>query len=186
MTRNVAGITFPPHLILALETIEQAKEPILKEYSLGDFPELKNLGCEEPVLAQIDVNPLGDSIWLQIRFSGKFGRSCGRCLESIPSEYSLKTMLQLEKKSDTGAEWLDDDVNGVDEYHLKIGPDVRDFSLEDMLREQLLLQFGFDLLPDLNSDGVCLVCNKKPFKLSELRGTEEKPDPRWEKLKKLK
>jgi uncharacterized protein len=150
-----------------------------------DLPELTELGCSGELSASVKSVPTVTSHWLEMVVRGSISLDCGRCLEKLTGAFEVKVRLLVEQKEDQGLEWIEDEDQGVEEYLVKIGPDVTDIPLEHPIAEQILLNYNLHPMPSLDDKNRCLQCGRTAFS-PEPQQRKDRVDPRWEKLQNLK
>lgn len=116
---------------------------------------------------------------------GTISLDCGRCLEKLTGTFETKARVLIEKRDEQGLEWVEDEGLGVDEYLVRVGPDVLDIPLEHLVAEQILLNYNLNPLPTLDEKDKCIQCGRQAFR-AEAPTRKDRVDPRWEKLKGLK
>jgi uncharacterized protein len=119
---------------------------------------------------------------MQVR--GSISLDCGRCLDKLTGAFQVKVRILIEKKDKQGLEWDENDDLGIEEYLVRIGPDVQEIPLEHMIAEQIILNYNMNPLPSLDEKDRCIQCGRQAFQAEAVR--KDKVDPRWEKLQKLK
>jgi uncharacterized metal-binding protein YceD (DUF177 family) len=81
---------------------------------------------------------------------------------------------------------VEDDGLGVDEYLVRMGPDMLDIPLEHVIAEQIILNYNLNPLPTLDDKDKCIQCGRQAFKVEAPARNKDRVDPRWEKLQDLK
>jgi uncharacterized protein len=125
------------------------------------------------------------SHWLDMKVRGSISLDCGRCLDKLTGAFEVRVRLLLEQKDEQGLEWIDDEDQGVEEYLVRVGPDVTDVPLEHPIAEQILLNYNLHPMPSLDEKKRCLQCGRTAFS-PEPQVRKDRVDPRWEKLQTLK
>jgi uncharacterized protein len=115
---------------------------------------------------------------------GSITLDCGRCLDKLTGAFQVKVRILIEKKDKQGLEWDETDDLGIEEYLVRIGPDVQEIPLEHMIAEQIILNYNMNPLPSLDEKDRCIQCGRQAFQAEAAR--KDKMDPRWEKLQQLK
>lgn len=115
---------------------------------------------------------------------GSITLDCGRCLDKLTGAFQVKVRILIEKKDEQGLEWDENDDLGIEEYLVRIGPDVQEIPLEHMIAEQIILNYNLNPLPSLDEKDKCIQCGRQAFQAEAVR--KDRVDPRWEKLQKLK
>jgi uncharacterized protein len=115
---------------------------------------------------------------------GSITLDCGRCLDKLTGAFQVKVRILIEKKDKQGLEWDETDDLGIEEYLVRIGPDVQEIPLEHVIAEQIILNYNMNPLPSLDEKDRCIQCGRQAFQAEAVRKT--KMDPRWEKLQQLK
>jgi uncharacterized metal-binding protein YceD (DUF177 family) len=179
-------------MILPLHLL--GKEPHTVELSEDSarYPQWTEVGVTGTVGLQLDVTPLaGESYLLRGEATGTLDAECARCVERVSQPFSVNFDVLLDPKSSQGIEWVDDEDQGVEDYQVRIGPDVTEIPFADVIAEQVLLNYNLHPLPDLDAAGRCTLCGRLAPTLGEagVTGKPEKEagiDPRWAKLGALK
>ena len=179
-------------MILPLHLL--GKEPHTVELSADSagFPQWTEVGVTGKVGLRFDVTPLaGDSFLLRGEATGTLDAQCARCLEGVSQPFSVSFDVLLEQKSKQGLEWVDDEDQGVEDYQIRVGPDVTEIPFGDVIAEQVLLNYNLHPLPELDAAGRCALCGRPAPTIGEAgsAGKAEKEagiDPRWAKLGALK
>lgn len=176
-------------MILPLHLL--GKDPGTLELSddAPDAPEWAEAGIKGKVGLRLDVTPLaGDSYLLRGEASGVLDAECARCIERVSQPFSVNFNVLLDQKSSTGLEWVDDEDQGVEDYQVRIGPDVTEIPFRDVIAEQVLLNYNLHPLPELDAAGRCALCGRPAPTIGETGKTEKEAgiDPRWAKLVALK
>ena len=123
---------------------------------------------------------------MDVAVRGSITLDCGRCLDKLTGVYAVKLRLLVEKKDDQGLEWDEEEGLGVDEYLVRIGPDIQEIPLEHLIAEQIILNYNLNPLPSLDEKDRCVQCGRQAFLAEATRRDKDKVDPRWEKLQALK
>lgn len=179
-------------MILPLHLL--GKDPGTLELSddANDTPEWVEVGIQGKVGLRFEVTPLaGDAYLLRGTASGSLDAECARCLERVFQPFSVHFDVLMEQKSSQGLEWVDDEDQGVEDYQVRVGPDVTEIPFGDIIAEQVLLNYNLHPLPDLDAAGRCALCGRPAPTIGEAGkiGKTEKTagvDPRWAKLGALK
>lgn len=103
---------------------------------------------------------------------------CRRCLAACDISLELERTIYVKREP---RPWED---NSEDEY-LVIGLDEKEIDLERPLRELILLEFPVYPLCDASCKGLCPHCGHN-LNESTCGCSEEKLDPRWDVLRKLR
>jgi uncharacterized metal-binding protein YceD (DUF177 family) len=173
-------------MIIPLHTLAKEPQTLHLEADSAEAPDLRDAGVAGSMRADLDVIPLaGDSYLVQGKAEGLLDVECGRCLEPFKQPFSLKFNLLMDRKDSTGLEWVEDEDQGVEDYQVRLGPDVTEVPLDAMIAEQVLLNYNLHPLPDLDEAGRCTQCGRPAFSVEEPKKTEG-VDPRWAKLENLK
>ncbi|MDQ3000357.1 MAG: YceD family protein [Fibrobacterota bacterium] len=123
-------------------------------------------------------------LMMDLVVKGSITLDCGRCLDKLTGAFMVKLRLLVEKKDSQGLEWEEDEGVGIDEYMVKVGPDILDIPLEHLIAEQIILNYNLNPLPSLDEKDRCIQCNRQAFQAEAVR--KDRVDPRWEKLQALK
>lgn len=123
---------------------------------------------------------------VDMKVRGSISLDCGRCMEKLTGAFEVKLRLLVEKKDEQGLEWLEFDNQGVDDYLVRVGPDVFDIPLEHLIAEQIILNYNLHPLPSLDDKNRCLQCGKTSSFPMTAPARGDRVDPRWEKLQALK
>lgn len=171
-------------MILSLSsTSSQPTESTLEGLS-EDLPELFELGCSGPLSASVKSVPTLTHQLVDMVVRGSITLDCGRCLDKLTGAFQVKVRILIEKKEKQGLEWDENDDLGIEEYLVRIGPDVQEIPLEHMIAEQIILNYNLNPLPSLDEKDRCIQCGRQAFQAEAAR--KDKMDPRWEKLQQLK
>lgn len=156
------------------------------EADASELPELFEAGGIGKLSARLQSMPLaGDSFLVQGEAQGKLRVECGRCLDKLEQPFEAHFNLLVEKRKETGLEWLDDEDGGVTDYQARIGPDVVEIPLDHIIAEQVLLNYNLHPLPALDPQLRCVQCGLQAHVAEEPKKAD-RVDPRWIKLKSLK
>jgi uncharacterized metal-binding protein YceD (DUF177 family) len=147
---------------------------------------LLELGCSGELTAKVKFVPTLTHQLMDLSVRGSITLDCGRCLDKLTGVFVVKLRLLVEKKDSQGLEWQEDEGLGVEEYMVKIGPDIQDIPLEHLIAEQIILNYNLNPLPSLDEKDRCIQCNRQAYTAEAVRRDKEKVDPRWEKLQALK
>jgi uncharacterized protein len=172
-------------LVLSLSSIGKEQSEFRISGRSEDFRELTELGCSGGLSATVKSVPTVTSHWVDMAVRGSISLDCGRCLEKLTGAFEVKIRLLIEQKDEQGLEWIEDEDQGVEEYLVKIGPDVTDIPLEHPIAEQIILNYNLNPLPSLDEKNQCLQCGRTAFK-PEPQTRKDRVDPRWEKLQGLR
>ncbi len=121
---------------------------------------------------------------MELLVKGSITLDCGRCLDKLTGAFMVKLRLLVEKKDKQGLEWDESDGLGIEEYLVKIGPDIQEIPLEHLIAEQIILNYNLNPLPSLDEKDRCNQCGRQAFQAEAVR--KDRVDPRWEKLQALK
>jgi uncharacterized protein len=173
-------------MILALSSLGKEPQTLELAAESSEFPELADTGAVGTVGLRLDATPLaGDSHLVQGEATGALSVECGRCLEPFQQAFSVRFNLLLDRKDSTGLTWAEDEDQGVEDYQAHLGPDVTEVPLQSVIAEQLLLNYNFHPLPELDAAGCCVQCGR-PAPMVQGPKKAEGVDPRWAKLETLK
>lgn len=169
---------------MILPIIELGKEPSTLNLTeeAANAPLLADAGVAGPVNVALDLTPLdGDSHLVRGDASGGLAAECGRCLEPVRLPFSVSFNLLLDRQDRVGITWTEDDDQGVEDYQAHLGPDVTEIPLDEIIAEQVLLNYNLHPLPDVDAAGCCVLCGRPAPSVPEPKKTEG-VDPRWAKL----
>lgn len=155
-------------MILDTRRIPEGHSESFQETELTGFKEFLP-ALQEKFKCNASIDRSGQTIFVQVEFSGKLKLECSRCLNEF--EYPVQGNLRLALKEQAG----------------KSGPAVGDEALDFYFDSR---HFEVDLGPAIYEE-IMVTLPLKPLCSEDCRGielkTEEKetrePDPRWEKLK---
>jgi uncharacterized metal-binding protein YceD (DUF177 family) len=147
---------------------------------------LVELGCSGELTAKVKCVPTLTHLMMDLAVRGSITLDCGRCLDKLTGTFAVKLRLLVEKKDAQGLEWEEDEGLAIEEYLVKIGPDVQEIPLEHLIAEQIILNYNLNPLPSLDEKDRCIQCNRQAFQAEAVRRDKDKVDPRWEKLQALK
>src|SRR5690606_22671854 len=171
-------------LILSLSSTGNEPSEITLQGRSEDLPELAELGCSGELTAMVKSVPTLTHLMMEIGVRGTITLDCGRCLDKLTGAFAVKLRLLVEKKDSQGLEWDENEGLGVEEYLVKIGPDIQEIPLEHPIAEQIILNYNLHPLPTLDEKDRCIQCGRQAFQAEAVR--RDKVDPRWEKLQALK
>lgn len=117
---------------------------------------------------------------------GSISLDCGRCLEKLTGAFEVRVRLLIEQKDEQGLEWIEDEDQGIEEYLVRLGPDVTDIPLEHPIAEQIILNYNLNPLPSLDEKNRCVQCGRSNFTAEPQARKKDRVDPRWEKLQGLR
>ena len=173
-------------MVLSLSsTGNEPKEFILQGQS-DDLPELRELGCGGELTAKVKAVPTLTHLLMDLSVRGSITLDCGRCLDKLTGAFVVKLRLLVEKKDNQGLEWGEDEGLGVEEYLVRIGPDIQDIPLEHLIAEQIILNYNLNPLPTLDEKDRCIQCSRQAYQAEAIRKDKDRVDPRWEKLQAFK
>lgn len=173
-------------MILPLHSLEKTSRTLEMETDPSDFEELEDFHLTGKVGARLEITPLaGDSHLVQGAARGTLNVECARCLEPVKQGFEVNFNLLMERKDATGLDWIEDEDQGVEDYQVRVGPDVTEIPLNSMIAEQVILNYNSQPLPELDAAGRCVQCGRQPPTAPEPEKAAT-PDPRWEKLASLK
>jgi len=134
----------------------------------------------EPAHVEVDVNRLGDEVWIRGHMNVRLSVVCSRCLQ--PFEFPLDLAFDLiylpEELDEIKEELEEEDINRLFYYH-------RQINLRDIILEQINLAFPLKPLCSEDCEGLCPICGQVRRE-GRCRCLDERTDPRLEKLKLLK
>ena len=134
--------------------------------------------------AAVKSVPTLTHLLMDIRVRGSITLDCGRCLDKLTGAFQVKLRVLVEKRDEQGLEWDENDDLGIEEYLVKIGPDVQEIPLEHLIAEQIILNYNLNPLPSLDEKDKCIQCGRQAFQAEAVR--KDRVDPRWEKRQSLK
>jgi uncharacterized protein len=172
-------------LVLSLSSIGQEPGTLEVHGQSEELPELLELGCSGPLISKVKTVPTLTATLADMVVRGTISLDCGRCLEKLTGAFEVKIRILVEKKESQGLEWVEDEGLGVDEYLVKVGPDVLDIPLEHLVAEQIILNYNLNPLPTLDDKDKCIQCGRQAFR-ADAPPKKDRVDPRWEKLQELK
>lgn len=105
-------------------------------------------------------------------------------MDKLTGAFQVKLRILVEKREEQGLEWEESDALGIEEYLVKIGPDVQEIPLEHLIAEQIILNYNLNPLPSLDEKDRCIQCGRQAFQAEAVK--KDRVDPRWEKLQTLK
>ena len=158
---------------------ELKQELLLEEFkdSLPPF--------SEKILAEADIDRMGETIVVSARFQGAFEMQCSRCLEDYNVNVSGDVRVILKEEYGKFGPSLDDD-SGTDFFY-DVNHEVVDIS--SALYDEIMIALPLKPLCSQDCKGIELSDSGISFQTEESvsDSVKEKPiDPRWEALKKLK
>ena len=135
----------------------------------------------EAVRCRAELDRIGETIVVNLRFEGIFEAQCSRCLENynVPVKSDLRVILKEEQ----GKHGLSLDDDGTD-FFFDVNHDLVDIS--SAIYEEIMIAFPLKPLCSEDCSGIELADSGTAFESGNLSAGQEKPiDPRWEALKKL-
>ena len=171
---------------IAFDTLGKEPVELDLEANASELPELLESGAIGKVHAHVDVTPLAEEIYLargEVR--GILSLDCGRCLDKLDQPFETQFNLLIGKRKEKGLDWLEDEDQGIEDYQVKLGPDVFDIPLDHIIAEQVILNYNLHPLPDLDAQNNCVKCGRPAPVIKEKKKTD-RVDPRWAMLKALK
>jgi uncharacterized metal-binding protein YceD (DUF177 family) len=173
-------------LVLSLSSTSNEPNEFLLEGLSDELPELLELGCSGALTAKVKSVPTLTHLMMDLAVRGSITLDCGRCLDKLTGTFAVKLKLLVEKKDAQGLEWEEDEGLAIEEYLVKIGPDIQEIPLEHLIAEQIILNYNLNPLPSLDEKDRCIQCNRQAYVAEAARRDKDKVDPRWEKLQALK
>jgi len=148
---------------------------------LSNFPDLidgKGMSAAGEVRFRLKVDRMGDQVHLKGNISVPVKTECSRCLEEVVKDVQAPVDIVLvpEEPGNEGEEAEDE---GYGTYR---GEEI---DIADHLRGQLALYFPWRFLCKPDCKGLCPHCGVNLNK-ETCNCEENKMDPRWSELKKLK
>lgn len=169
-------------MILPIIELGQDPSTINLEEDSAQAPRLADAGATGVVAVTLDVTPMdGDTHLVRGEVSGTLAAECGRCLEPVRLPFSVNFNLLLDRQDRVGITWAEDDDQGVEDYQAHLGPDVTEIPLDEIIAEQVLLNYNLHPLPDMDAAGCCVLCGRPAPTVPEPKKAEG-VDPRWAKL----
>ena len=120
-----------------------------------------------------------------VSVQGNIAAACARCLDPLSGPYAVKLRLLVEKKDEAGLEWVEEGDQAIEEYLVRVGPEVEEIPLEHPIAEQIILNYNLNPLPPLDAKNKCVQCGRLAYQ-AETPDRTRQVDPRWEKLQALK
>lgn len=171
---------------IAFDTFGKEPMELDLEAEAAEIPELLEYGAAGKIQAHMDVSPLsGDTYLIRGEASGKLGVDCGRCLDKLDQSFKTQFNLIIAKRKEKGLEWVEEEEGGVEDYELRVGPDVLDISIDHIIAEQVILNYNLHPLPDLDAQNRCVQCGRSAVTAEQTKEADHL-DPRWAKLEALK
>ena len=171
---------------LEFNTLGKESQDIDLEAQASELQELAEAGGTGKVRARLHVSPLaGDNYLVQGQARGLLNLDCGRCLDKVDQSFVAQFNLIIEKRKEKGLDWVEDEDQGVEDYQVRIGPDVMDIPLDHVIAEQVLLNYNLHPLPPLDALNCCVQCGRLAPVAGETKRAD-RVDPRWSGLKALK
>ncbi len=146
-----------------------------------DFQEkfsLEDIFLFAPVEAHLEINKTGGEITVSGKIKADTGLQCSRCLKEIRRmiEIPVEVVYHPEEELDGERHELRGDEMDMGFYK---GEEI---DLQDLLKEQMLLNRQMKPLCNENCRGICPVCGID-FNSDECKCQKKQIDPRLEKLK---
>ncbi len=127
------------------------------------------------------IEHTGGQVRVQGRVAADLEADCDRCL--APARFHIETEFDLFYQP--AGEALGEDEVAVDESEVEIGfYDLPGIELEDILREQLLLQLPMQRVCRESCKGICLVCGGNRNEI-DCNCSTRSGDDRWTALESL-
>ncbi len=178
--------TFSSPVNIAFDKLGKEPQELDLEAEASDSQELLESGGTGKVRTHLDISPLAGDTWLvRGEARGKLALDCGRCLEKLDQAFATQFNLIIGKRKEKGLEWLEDDEGGIEDYQVRVGPDVFDIPLDHIIAEQVILNYNLHPLPDLDAQNKCVQCGRSAVTAAETKKTD-RVDPRWATLEALK
>lgn len=132
----------------------------------------------KPVEVELTLRKSGDSIFCTGVAKTESKLECSRCLQpySHPLEVKLDFLVRVGKDKI--------EIEYQDQAEQLIFPGNQFFSIDNLVKEVILLNLPLKPLCSEDCKGLCPVCGAN-LNLSSCRCKKEKLDPRWEKLRDL-
>lgn len=172
-------------LNLPLNSTDESPHEVVVQAHSQELAELGELGARGLVTARAHITPALTNTYIDVVVRGQLSVDCGRCLDPLEQPFQVQLKLLVEKQDEQGVVWEDDEDSAVEDYSLRVGPDVTEIPLEHAIAEQVLLNYNLHPLPPLDDRNRCVQCGRD----SALHAEPKSPgrvDPRWEKLQSLK
>lgn len=176
MTQIQCSAIFVLALKIDIRNITQRKKGFALTYKPEELKHMENVRFASDVTLSIDVHQTGvNSFVLKCQLEGKQILECSRTLKDFESPLNLdfEILAELNSKSEKTI-----DVDNMDEeaYEIQIQSHQTEFDISEIVRQEVLLQEP--MVPiDPQADTQEWI---------EAEEEEEKTDPRWDALKKLK
>jgi len=176
---------FYPVLVLSLSSIGTETAEFQIQGQSEELPELLELGCAGPLTAKVRSVPTVTSLLVEMAVRGSISLDCARCLDKLTGAFEVRLRILVERKEEQGLEWMEDGDQAIEEYVVRIGPDVMEIPLEHAVAEQIILNYNLHPLPSLDEKNKCLQCGRESVPVITPI-PKDRVDPRWEKLQALK
>jgi uncharacterized protein len=142
------------------------------EVGLADYEEFCN-----PIEIVLNINKIGSEIYIRAVVSTTAKLFCDRCLDEY--EWPVKETIDIICTTDTGLAKNDQD----DVYFMTKA--TKEIDITESIRQLLIICLPERKLCKKNCKGMCSQCGTN-LNLETCQCTNEKIDPRWEALNKLK
>ena len=133
----------------------------------------------KPVEVELVLRKSEDSFYCTGQAKTDVRLECSRCLE--PYLYSLETKLDFYVRVEKDRI----KIEYQDQAEPLVFPGNQIFSIDNLIKEAILLNLPLKPLCSENCKGLCSVCGTN-LNISSCNCKKEKLDPRWEKLRNLK
>ena len=169
--------------IVNLEAVEEGFSSLRFEISAGEL-ELKDrfYSFPRPFLAKLDISRASHTFGFRGRIEAEVRGECCRCLASVeePIVVSLELLVQRKEASEEELEAVaEEDIVRI------VDPGTREFDLREPLRDALSMELPIRVYCEADCKGLCATCGQN-LNEAQCECAEEKSDPRWDALTKLK
>lgn len=167
-------------MLLNIRVVPEGHSEVSGTTDLAEFcdglPKLK-----KPVAFRAEIDRRNEDIYLHIWYNGVFDLQCSRCLNCYESKIEGDFRLILKESIGNTSEESEDD--GVDFYFEK---DQDTIDLSAALYEEIMIAVPLKPLCSSECKGINISDNGIVIDYGDGTKKEEKVDPRWNELLKLK
>ncbi len=164
-------------MIIKIRGLEEGEHTFNFEESPSEY-ELEKARFSEQLVSEVRLDVLGKNYYLKVTTGTVYKVECDRCLEEMAIDMSIDTSLVYTEDNTLDPEHQEDDLR-----ILPANEDTAD--LTDIVRQNLLVNLPMKNICMEECKGLCSQCGAN-LNIVECKCIDDKIDPRWEALKKLK
>ncbi len=132
----------------------------------------------EPIEIQLIATRSGDEIICQGQVSTAIEAECSRCLELFEKQINSDLQFVIQFLDVGGPE-----DSGDDDF-IVLPKTAEDYSIDDRVREAIIMELPIKPLCEANCKGLCSMCGGD-LNETDCGCTQDKTDERWDNLKQL-